>query len=117
MAMRKLDKFEIPVLDADNYTLWKNKMKMYLTLKGLWEVVEQHDDKAAKDAAKARAIIGLNVSDAHVTVVANCATAHEAWTTLEKIFEPQIAGRAIKLQRDLVAIRMEANETVEVYMG
>ena len=49
----------------------------------------------------------MSISDQHLSAVMACATARAAWTYLQTVFEPQIAGRAIKLQRDLGALRMK----------
>ena len=117
MSSYKPDKAELPILDANNYTLWKHKMRLYLTLKDLWHVIEAPTDATPKESAKALSIVGLCVADHHVPLVTTCTSAYEAWETLRRIFEPQIAGRAIKLQRDLAHLRMKADESVEVYMG
>ncbi len=116
MSGLRPDKPEVPLLDAENYQLWKAKMQMFLTLKGLAHAITE-DDATAGDSAKAKAYIGLSVSDHHVPVVVNSVSAKAAWNELQNIFEPKIAGRTIKLQRDLHNLRMQANETVEVYLG
>ena len=116
MSGLRPDKPEVPLLDAENYQLWKAKMQMFLTLKGLAHAITE-DDATAGDSAKAKAYIGLSVSDHHVPVVVNSVSAKAAWNELQNIFEPKIAGRTIKLQRDLHNLRMQTNETVEVYLG
>ena len=122
MATVTLNKHTVPVLTADNYTIWKTKLKMYLTLKGLWSAVETSaalltTDDLQSASARALAIIGLSVSDHHLAIIAACESAHEAWKTLSNIFEPLIAGRAIRLQRELSNLQMLDTESIEVYIG
>ena len=97
-------------------------MKLYLVSKDLWvaaielpPIPETPDSKHASSLALS--LIGLSVGDNYLDIVFGCDTAHEAWTKLKGIFEPNIVGRAIKLQRDLADLRMHSTETVETYMA
>ncbi len=120
----KISKHEIPVLTQDNYPEWKGRCRLYLELKGYWpavmmpaEALDMAPEELKEASLKAKSIIGLSVSKHHLNMVLSCANANEAWTSLQKVFEPQIAGRAIKLQRELANMRMLPDEPVDVYFG
>ena len=97
-------------------------MKLYLESKGLWEgAIENPPTPSTPESKKAsnqaRSLIGLSVGDDYLDIVFDSDTASQGWEKLKNIFEPNIAGRAIKLQRDLAELRMETSESLEGYMA
>ena len=91
-------------------------MKFLLIHKGLWTAVagdagqETHNEKAL-------AVIALNMKDHHLTTVAACKTAKEAWDALEGIYKAKTLARRLQLRRELNNLKKEPAEPLPKYMA
>ena len=122
MASRALlDKFDIEVLDSDNYYIWKQRMEMFLIVKDLWIYVKfgipAEDTAAIVLDGKAKAYIGMAVKTHLLSIVMTSGTSKAAWDALASMFEPKIAARQIVLQRDFLSLRKMPDETLNRYLG
>ena len=77
------DNVVIEPLDVENYGTWSLRMKALLVHKGLWKAVEGSSGTSTDDSDKALALVMLNVKDHHLTTLASCKTAKEAWESLQ----------------------------------
>ncbi len=122
METVSLNRQEVPRLTADNYSVWKKRVTLVLQDKDVWDLAIANvpspvTPQAKKASDQAKTIIGLSVSDDYLDAVFDAETAAEAWKVLMDIHEPQIAGRSIKLQRELAELCMEPEEAVDVYIS
>ena len=115
-VMTSSDKVAIEPLDLDNYATWSVRMKFLLIHKGLWGAVsgdvgqETHNEKAL-------AVITLNVKDHHLTTVATCTTAKQAWDALEGIYKAKTLARRLQLRRELNNLKKEPAEPLPKYVA
>ena len=84
---------KIDKLTDSNYHAWKQKIVLLLSLKDLDEFIEENPPTDTTELAKwnrkdrkARAIIGLSLSDEHLEHVCDVETAKEIWTVILNVF-------------------------------
>ncbi len=83
--MLKVDK-----LDTTNYFSWKEKIQLVLSLRELDDFIEQEPPAVAADDyrdckksdRKAKAIIGLSLSDENLEHVSSVTTPEEMWQSI-----------------------------------
>lgn len=96
-------------LNVDNYATWSTRMRLFLVSQGLWTAVkgqlsaDSEADSKADD--KALALIGLSVKDHHLTTIASCETAKQAWDALEAVYQAKSIARRLQLKRALNSLR------------
>ena len=85
---------KIDKLNDSNYHAWKQKIVLLLSSKDLDVLIEERPPnhiaelaKWKKKYPKARAVIGLSLSDQHLEHVRDIATANEMWTTIVNVTE------------------------------
>ena len=85
---------EVQKLSNSNYYAWKQKIQHLLALKDLDEHIEEDPPTEAnalsawkKKDKKARALIGLSLSDDQLDNVRECQTAKEMWIAIQNVFE------------------------------
>ncbi len=106
----------VELLDANNYGIWCHRMRFHLISKGLWSAITD-DDAPADTSLKALAQIGLYVQKHLLTTIARCATAKEAWDTLEKTYQAKTTARKLLLRRELSALKMGTAESLTEYFA
>jgi gag-polypeptide of LTR copia-type len=116
----------VPLEGSANYRTWKYSMKMVLTVKDLWEVVDgtevkPSDEKEAvawtKKSQKALAHISLTLTPLEQRHILDCTTAKEAWDILEKLYEGKGRNRKFLLMEQLFKMNMESREiTMDSYL-
>lgn len=96
-----------------NYRTWKFSMKMTLSARDLWDLVESdvpENDKDAlewkKKSAKAFAVIALSLSASEQQHIMDCKTPKEAWDVLEKLYEGKGRNRKFMLLQELFQAKM-----------
>jgi hypothetical protein len=114
--MADIDKISIEKLDVDTYATWSTKMRWLLIAKGLWdavinEVVNQDHDQ------KALAMIGLCVRDHHLSTLAQCATARQAWEALHRVYMARSNARRLQLRRELTALKLHDGEPLTKFVA
>lgn len=108
-------------LNVDNYATWSTRMRLFLVSQGLWTAVkgqlsaDSEADSKADD--KALALIGLSVQDHHLTTIASCETAKQAWDALEAVYQAKSIARRLQLKRALNSLRKEPNEELAKYVA
>ena len=115
--MSDIDKVSIDKLDVDNYATWSQRMKWLLIQKGQWGPVTQEvvTDEAADQ--KALALIGLSVKDHHLSTLAGCNTAKQAWEALEAVYKAKSNARKLQLKRELNSLKKDSAEPLTKYVA
>lgn len=112
----------ITKLNAWNYPTWKFKVELLLIRDGLWKVIKDEApvpvtaEWTEKDD-KARATIGLLVSDNQLCHIRNSKSAKQSWENLKKCHENATMTNKIVLMRKLFSARMEENGNVENHIS
>lgn len=115
--MSELDKVTIEKLDVDNYATWSVRVKYFLIHRGLWEAVDGSGQPSEQDDQKALALIILHVRDHHLTTLSKCATAKDAWDTLETVYKAKSTARRLTLRRQLTTLSKGADEPMTKYVA
>ena len=113
----QLSSFNFEKLGLDNYIEWKFSMKMYLTGKDLWEIVngtEVFDNDASEETKLmfrkrnnlALSAIGLGVQKDLQIYVRECNTAKEAWDALCNRFQEKSLSKKIQYRQKLYGTRL-----------
>ena len=88
--------FKIEKLSESNFHVWKQKVELVLAFRELDDHISdsvsapQTDPEHAvwvKADAKARAVIGLTLSDEHLEHVRDCETAGAMWSAIRDLFQ------------------------------
>jgi hypothetical protein len=130
------DNVVIEPLEVENYGTWHLRMKALLTHKGLWKAVEGSGASGSgtsvtastegsgrpaagtsEDSDKALSLIILNVKDQHLTTLATCKTAKEAWEKLATTYQSQLNARRMQLRKQLTLLKMASNKPLTVYFA
>ena len=114
--MADLDKLAVDKLGVDNYATWSIKMKHLLIHKGLWRPVNTGEGGAASDE-KALALIMLFVADYHLSTLAECESAKEAWDKLAAIHKSKSIARRTLLRKELTSLEMSGVESLTQYVA
>ncbi len=111
------DSVSIERLSVNNYSTWSMRMKALLIHKGLWTAVESvGTTAAAKDKdEKALSLIILHVADHHLSTLATCETAKEAWDKLSSLYQSKNNARQLHLRQELNSMKKDAAEPLAKY--
>lgn len=116
----------IEKLNGNNYRSWKLNMKMLLVQCELWKHVageasapidKNNAERFNRKEKKALAAIALNVEAEQQIHILDCETAYEARGALKKVFEPKSRPRILHLRKQMVSIKLEADENMTSYLG
>jgi hypothetical protein len=98
-----------------NFHTWKVKIQMHLMNKGLWSIVKGNE-KAPTDVKllsewekkedKAKAIIGLALSDTQLHLVDLAKSSKEIWEQLSKLFGEKAINAKFSLKLQLFSLKM-----------
>lgn len=111
------DKLSVEKLDVDNYSTWSIKFKAMLAVKGLTKAIPGDDDVDVDCDQKALALMVLSVRDHHLSMLAECRTAKEAWDALETAYKAKSAARRMQLRRELAKLTKATGEPVSKYLA
>ena len=121
------------VFSEKNYQIWSVKMKSYLEVSGLWDVVMSEIQPLQEDPtvaqirnyndevirrAKANTCIHSVVFDFVFTRIMSCEIAKEAWNTLQEAFQGNERTRqmqVLNLIREFEMLRMKEAENIKEY--
>ena len=117
--------FKIEKLSDSNYHVWKQKVELVLAFRELEDhIVESRPpaDQAAsvawhKNDAKAKAIIGLTLSDEHLEHVRELESAVEMWEAIKNLFQRKTLLNRLTARRRFYSVKMLSNEKVIVYIS
>ena len=115
---------KIDKLTDSNYHAWKQKIVLLLSLKDLDEFIEENPPTDTTELAKwnrkdrkARAIIGLSLSDEHLEHVCDVETAKEIWTVILNVFERHTLLNKLSARRNFYTVTMENGEKMLTYLN
>ena len=133
---------KIEKLNDSNYHFWKQKIVLFLALKELDDLIEDDpptetavtDDSTEKDKSdastetvefsiwkkrdrKARAIIGLSLSDEHLEHVRDVTTAKEMWKAITDVFERHTLLNKLSARRKFYTVSMDKGEKMLTYLN
>ena len=113
---------KIEKLSDSNYFTWKRQMKALLVEKGYWTAIsappaQPWSAEAAEIDLKATSQLIMNVSNLYMHLIAEDATAAQAWLALEEAFHPKITSHTLQLRRQMTTAKMEPKESVSAYYG
>lgn len=101
--------------NGSNFYTWKVKVQMHLMNKGLWNLVKG-TEKAPTDAKllsewekredKAKAIIGLGLSDTQLHLVDLAKSSKDIWEQLSKLFGEKDLNSKFSLKLQLFSLKM-----------
>ena len=114
----------IEKLNDSNFHAWKQKIVLLLALKDLDDLIEDDPptDKTEltrwlKNDRKARAVIGLSLSDEHLEHVRDVESAKEMWQTIMNVFERHTLLNKLSARRKFYTVSMENNEKMLTYLN
>ena len=114
------DSLRIPTLNDDNFHVWKHRIQLVLFLREADEFIkvdppsERDDGYEAwhKSDRKARALIGLSLSDNHLEQVQHASSAKEMWQLILDIFEKHTLLNKLAARRRFYTATMNDGEKV-----
>jgi hypothetical protein len=120
--------FKIDKLTASNYHTWKQKIELVLAFRELDEVVFNVEstnilqDAAAiaefrKKDAKAKAVIGLTLSDEHLEHVRGAKSAAEMWLAIKNVFQRTSSLNKLAARRRFYTVAMLDGERILTYIN
>lgn len=117
----------IEKLTDTNFYVWKQKIQLLLALRDVEQYITEDvlpDDASASDRKtwlrgdnKARAIIGLSLSDEHLEHVRDATTAKDMWESILNVFERHTSLNKLAARRDFYTVRMSEGERVLPYIN
>jgi hypothetical protein len=102
-------------LGVDNYATWSIKMKYLLIHRGMWKPISGEGGAALDE--KALALIMLSVRDYHLSALADCETAKEAWDKLAATHKAKSIARRTMLRKELTSLKMDEDELLAMYVA
>lgn len=115
--MADRDKSLVDMLDVDNYSTWKVKMRLLLIQKGLWTPVTEDEPKNPEQDQKAFACIGLHMKDHYASTLEECTTSKGLWDKLEATYKAKSTSKQLQLRRELNALKKDPAEPLTKYVG
>ncbi|CDF77556.1 Retrovirus-related Gag-Pol polyprotein [Chondrus crispus] len=116
----------IEKLTASNFYIWKQKIELLLALRDVDQYVfddisetATSDDrrKWIRGDAKAKAVIGLTLSDDYLQHVRGCSSAKETWEAILNVFERHTLLNKLSARRDFYTVSMLPSEKVLVFIN
>ena len=117
----------IEKLTDSNFYIWKQKIQLLLALKDVdHNVIEsevpglpESDDRRTwlRGDIKAKAIIGLSLSDEHLEHVRDCETAKQMWEAIINVFERHTLLNKLAAWRRFYTVTMQNDEKVLAYIN
>ncbi len=115
---------KIEKLNDSNYHFWKQKIVLLLALKDLDDLIEEdpptekteHATWTKKDR-KARAVIGLSLSDEHLEHVRDMDSAKKMWEAITNVFERHTLLNKLSARRKFYTVTMEKGEKMLTYLN
>ena len=118
--------FKIEKLSESNYHVWKQKVELILAFRELDDHISdsasppsvdpEHDSWIRADA-KARAVIGLTLSDEHLEHVRDCETAAAMWSVITDLFQRKTLLNKLACRRRFYSAKMAASEKAMAFIS
>lgn len=117
----------IDKLTDSNFYVWKQKIQLLLALRDVDQyIVEgrvpseeraEERKKWIRGDSKAKALIGLSLSDEHLEHVRDVDTAHEMWEAIVNVFERHTLLNKLAARREFYTVKMLSGEKVLAYIN
>eukprot|EP00171_Calliarthron_tuberculosum_P004339 IDg4339t1 len=116
----ELGGLKIDKLNNDNFHIWKSRVQLVLSLRELDDYLtsdspgtDSNDSlKWSKGDRKAKAIIGLTISDSHLEQVQHAVTAKEMWKMICDIYERHTLLNKLSARRKFYTATMKDGERI-----
>ncbi|CDF37816.1 unnamed protein product [Chondrus crispus] len=118
---------KIDKLTDSNFYVWKQKIQLLLALRDVDQyIVEgrvpseeraEERKKWIRGDSKAKALIGLSLSDEHLEHVRDVDTAHEMWEAIVNVFERHTLLNKPAARREFYTVKMLSGEKVLAYIN
>ncbi|OXU28306.1 hypothetical protein TSAR_000144 [Trichomalopsis sarcophagae] len=107
-------------LNAENYPAWCFRMKSYLVIEGLWDVIEKmppadEDDEWIRKDEITRAKINLMVDDSQIPYIIEAKSAREAWMSLR--VQHHKFNSILLTFRSMCRLRMSEDDDVNKHLA
>lgn len=117
--------FKIEKLSDSNYHVWKQKIELVLAFRELSDHLESRPVPTnnadlsiwLKNDAKAKAIIGLSLSDEHLEHVRDVETAYGMWVAIQNIFQRRTLLNRLNARRKFYSLKMGPDERIIPYIN
>ena len=117
--------FKIEKLGDNNFHVWKQKVELVLAFRELEDFITEQTPptdsdellKWKKKDAKAKAVIGLTISDEHLDHVRDTETAFDMWNAILNIFQRRTLLNKLRARRNFYSVQMEEGERVLTYIN
>lgn len=103
----------------ENYDTWKQSARSYLTIKGVWEVIDQKIPATVSPKTNAKAIgeITLMVDMSLYSYLEESEDAYVVWYGLAKAFEDSGVARKVTILNQLVSVKLVKYKSMERYIN
>ena len=116
----QLGSFKVVKLNDDNFHVWKQRIELVLAYRELDDHItddppheSDHHFKAWKRSdSRARAVIGLSLSDEHLEHVRDVPTAKAMWQAILNVFERHSLLNKLAARRNFYTVTMKNDEKV-----
>jgi hypothetical protein len=120
--------YQIPLLNANNFTTWKYRMELVLKSRRLWKYVDGTAVRTARDTPEvkdeyeendqlAHSQIALTVSDSVISHLRATTTAKEAWIKICSVFEQKGLAAKVFLRRKLLNLKKDAPTPMQEHIN
>lgn len=117
--------FKIEKLSDSNFHVWKQKVQLILSFRELEDHITDEpassapddSEKWSKDDAKAKAIIGLSISDDHLQLTGDCESALELWKSILDLYQRKTLLNKVLIRRKFYSLKMSNNEKVMPFIS
>jgi hypothetical protein len=121
-----MDSLLMEKFDGNNFYTWKVKVQMHLMNRGLWSIVKgteqaPNDPKLLvewkKKEEKAKAIIGLALSDMQLHLIDLAKSPNEIWEELSKLFGAKAMNEKFSLKMQLFSLKMHEETRLSTHIN
>jgi hypothetical protein len=121
-----MDSLPMDKFDGNNFHTWKVKIQMHLMNRGLWSIVKgteqaPNDPRVLvewqKREEKAKAIIGLALSDMQLHLIDLAKSSNEIWEELSKLFGAKATNAKFSLKLQLFSLKMQEETRLSTHIN
>ena len=121
----QLSSFKVVKLGDDNFYIWKQRIELVLAYRELDHHISDDPPAELDDTftswkrgdARARAIIGLSLSDEHLEHVRDVKTAKEMWKCILNVFQRHTLLNKLAARRNFYTVTMKHGEKMLNYIN
>jgi hypothetical protein len=121
--------YQVPLLNANNFTTWKYRMELILKSRRMWKYVDGSavapNTRDTADVKReyeendqlAHSQIVLTVSDSVISHLRTTTTAKDAWVKICSVFEQKGLAAKVFLRRKLLNLKKEASTPMQEHIN